>query len=235
MNKEVISAENADRLTDIGAQLANIYKGAFAGEPWFEVSKCVNLECRTDFSSSQPNCACNECLEPLAEAYDTEELIAGWLTQLRTENAMLEVAFDGPYPQRATLARPTTPEELAVRKYSGVPAMWPVLATVLPVELVWIEDTFADRRRVPQGNLRERGATLDRIASFYGEPLTIATRTLAKGIVRATLRDKLATTAVYMGTERAGQAIVNEAFGNPGYSLPAIPDKRTLLVIGGRS
>lgn len=231
MSIEIITAANSERLTEVGSDLAETYKEAFAGSPWFEVSKCGDPECAVGFSLLQPGSTCNSCDGVLGEAYDTDELVTAWRNMLNNDKAMLEVAFDGDYPQRATLARPTNVEELFARKYAEVPAMKSVLADILPADFVWIEDTFANRQRVPKGNLRDRGATIDRISNFYRDNPVIATRTLANGIVAATLRDKRATTSVFMGSERAGESIVNNAFSNPGYELPAVPDRRTLLVI----
>lgn len=229
-NLEIITAENAERIEEIGADLAESYKVAFAGPPWNEVSRCVSDNCIIGLSSLEAGCECPECQAVLSPAYDTNELVESWVTMVREEDALLEVAFTEGLPQRATLARPTNPRELYERKYSDVPEMALVIPRLLPSSFVWIEDTFANRIRVPKGNLRQRGETIGRIASFYGDS-TIATRTLAEQIVAATLRDNLASTSVYIGTNGAGREVMNNAFDNPGYKLPGVPDRRTLLVI----
>jgi hypothetical protein len=235
MSIEIITAENAERLDNIGPALAETYQEAFAGPPWFEVSKCVTPDCAVAFLPVEPDCMCPSCGFDLDEAYGKDELVTGWRQLLEADDAVMEVAYDGEYPQRATIARPTDPEELWMRKYATVPAMKSVLTQILPPEFVWIEDTFANRRRVPTGNLRDRGKTIDRISQFYGGDLLIATRTLSEAIVRATLRDKLGETIVRIGTERAGSQAVNRAFNNPGYELSTVPDRRTLLTVQSRA
>ncbi len=238
MNRiELISANNAERIDAIGPELAQTYKVAFAGSPWFEVSRCGYSDCQVEFTPDQPGCMCIECGQPLCEAYSETKLVDTWRSQIVGQGALLEVAFDGEYPQRATLVRPTNPDELWTRKYQDQPAMAPVLKGILPAEFAWIEDTFANRDRIPTGNLRDRGQTLDRISQFYGGDTVIATRTLAEGIVASTLRDKGSTTSVWIGSQRAGTSIVNDRLKNHGYELPTIPDRRTLLVVrpgGGR-
>lgn len=229
---EYITAENAKRVTEIGPALGETYKIAFAGPPWYEVSRCQNQECIEEFSSLIPGAACTGCSSDLVEAYDATELTAMWRQMVEEDEACMEVAFDGDYPQRATLARPTAADELWQRKYSAVPAMRNWLDKRFGDDkFVWIEDTFADRSRQPTGNLKDRRETLERVAAFYKD-LQIATRTLSPAIVAATVRAKPAATAVYLGTERVGGDIVNEAFSNPGYSLPEVPDMRTLLIVG---
>lgn len=228
---EIITASNSGRLEEIGKALAQTYKKAFAGEPWYEVSKCADPTCEAWFSDLQPGCECVECQATLTEAYDEQELVAWWQQMVEEDGAMMEIAMDGSYPQRATIARPTNPEELFLRKYSAIPEMQGWLAKVLPDNFVWIEDTFADRTRLAKGNLNGRGQTLARIALFYRDNPIIATRTLVPGIVRATLRDAPASTDIFIGKRAAGKDIANEFFDNPNYELPAVPDERTLLII----
>lgn len=231
MNKiEVISASNAEKLEIYGPQLTETYKVAFAGEPWFEVSKCAEEQCAVGFTPLEAGGCCESCEQELVEAYSTEELLAGWKRILEDEGGFMEVALTDEYPQRATLARPTTPDELFERKYQDVPAMEEFLARVLPKDFVWIEDTFANRQRQPNGNLKNRKETFERIGEFYGRP-TLATRTLSEAIVASTVKCEKARLATYLGSARAGALTIATAFKNPGYSLPTAPDRRTLLVV----
>lgn len=229
-NIETITETNVKRLDTIGLELAKTYKVAFAGDPWYEVSRCNEAGCEVCFTDLDAGCTCLQCGSELGPAYDSDELVNQWRDILQNDRGMIEVAFEGNYPQRATIARPTNPEELFARKYAEVPAMLPALRSILPNEFVWIEDTFANRDRQQAGNLKDRGKTLDRIADFY-DGQTIATRTLANAIVRSTLRDKLARTAAYIGSEGIGASMVSEALNNPGFSLQTVPDRRTLLVV----
>jgi hypothetical protein len=229
-NLEIITAKNVDRIYELGSDLAETYKIAFAGPPWFEVSRCDQLDCSVGLSGLDVGCPCPGCKTELTEAYKTDELISSWCNMLSEEDGFMEVAIEDGLPQRATIARPTTPNELWLRKYSDVPAMKAILARLLPESFVWIEDTFANRQRRQNGNLKQRGDTLDRVAQYYGG-MSIATRTLAEQIVYATLRDKRANTAVYLGNLGAGRSALNLAFANPGYELPSVPDRRTLIIV----
>jgi hypothetical protein len=220
---EILTGERgARRLDDIALPLAEVYKAAFAGEPWYEASRCMADGCPVGFCPDTPGAPCAGCGGELAEAYETDELAAAWRRMITSEDAMMEVGYTDDGPVRVTLARPTTPRELFERKYSDVPAMEAWTAENLDRELVWIEDTFADRNKQPRGNLKDRGRTLGGIALRYGG-LAIVTRTLAPQIIAATLRDVPESTSLFIGTEGAGSTIpgVRQA-GN-------VPDRRTLL------
>jgi hypothetical protein len=224
-NREIITGEQGSRrLNDIATPLANVYKVAFAGEPWYEVSRCANLECTESFSMTDSGEPCIGCGDNLVEAYETGELIAAWRRMIVDEDAMMEVGFVDGVPVRVTLARPTTPGELYTRKYANAPAMEEWVNENLDQELVWIEDTFADRAKQPTGNLKDRGRTLAGIALRYGG-LAIATRTLAPQVVAATLRDVSENTDLFVGSEGVGGAMSGAR------TKQTVPDKRTLLNI----
>ena len=229
-NLKIITAENADKLTLYEDELVEVYKVAFAGPPWFEVSRCDTDDCSTQLTALDVGSDCPACGSCLGKAYRKDELLDEWWGQLLMKNAFMEVILLDGRAQRATLARPTTPDELRYRKYWNVPEMERPIKNLLPTAFVWIEDTFADRTRQATGNLKNRGQTLDRIAQYY-EGAVIATRTLAEQVVGATLRDKRENTAVYIGTQGVGRAIVSRTTMVPEPELPTVPDARTLLII----
>lgn len=226
-NLETITKQSVSSLERYGIELADAYKVAFAGSPWFEVSRCEDTSCPTEYQGLAVNCLCPDCGSMLVEAYTTQELIDGWQAMIENDNAMMEVAFEDSVPVRATLARPTDPAELFRRKYAQINTMEQWTADNLPAEFVWIEDTFANRDLVPTGNLNNRGATLGRIAIAYGG-LQVVTRTLAPAVVRSTVRDAGVYTDVYLGSEQAGQ---NQTSGARNVGM--LPDRRTLLRVDG--
>lgn len=230
INLEILTATNVDRIREIGPDLAKTYQVAFSGPPWFEVSRCGAADCIVGLSSLAIGGSCLDCGSNLEEAYPAEELIGSWRGMLTGDDAFMEVSYEQDLPQRATIARPTTPEELFKRKYADNPAMEEPLKKLLPNEFVWIEDTFANRERKATGNLADRGETIQRIREYY-DVMTIATRTLSEAVVAATLRDCPAKTAVLLGSEGVGKEITNRTFENPGYALPNVPDRRTLMII----
>lgn len=224
-NREILTGERGGRrLDDMAAGLTDVYKAAFAGEPWYEVSRCPAEECPVNFCADPAGLPCVDCGNELVEAYEAEELAAAWRQMITDEDAMMEVGYLGSAPVRVTLARPTTPEELYARKYADVPAMERWTGENLDRKLVWIEDTFADRRLQPRGNLKDRGRTLGNIALRYGG-LAIVTRTLAPQVIAATLRDAGTSTAMFVGTEGIGDVM-------PGArTVGSVPDRRTLLAV----
>jgi hypothetical protein len=230
-NIEIITAAKMIRLETMARPLAEAYRIAFAGSPWFEVSKCPDTTCKTGFCKQEVGEECPGCTAKLVPAYDTQELSLTWRAMLENDDAMMEVEkTEADVPIRATIARPTTPKELWERKYETNPIMKKWLSRQLPPSLVWIEDTFADRSRRERGNLKQRGATLARVATYYGG-LPIYTRTIAPQIVAATLRD-VTDTAVFVGTTdtEAIEAIVRAKRPELGNGL-VVPDQRTLLAI----
>lgn len=229
MKEMLIDKNNVVDLEPVALRLAEIYKYDFAQAPWYEASRCITAECAVEFPRDcQPGELCSGCGNLTVEAYEAEELIGGWRRSIVEESALMEVAIDeGGLPTRATIARPTTPSELYERKYNGIENMQPWLTSKMPDELVWTEDTFADIQRYPRGNLRTRGRTLGRIATYYGG-LTVATRTRSPGIVKATVRDAGPSATVYLGSEI-------EACGISSVLTPAeydtVPDERTFLEV----
>ncbi len=230
INKETITSANLDQLEPLLEPLAEIYKIAFAGAPWFEASKCIKESCSVGFCERKPGNCCPDCNSVLAEAYDSQDLMAMWWAMIEQENALMEVETEDDTPLRATIARPTTPAELFKRKYSDNVEMRDWLKQQLPSGLVWIEDTFANRQRRPKGNLKNRGETLAAIAVAYREP-TVCTRTIAPQIVAATLRD-IRNTKVFVGSENSEKMISIISAGEREYAGGfTVPDRRTLLAI----
>jgi hypothetical protein len=225
---EMITRENIDTFKIVAPSLAETYKIAFAGDPWYEVSRCGSKQCAGSFKTQEADENCATCGTALVPAYDSDELVSGWQAIIEEEDAVVELTRDQlERPVCVTIARPTTQEELWRRKYLGITAMSRWIDEQLPSKFVWIEDTFANRKISPTGNLKNRGATLGRIAARYGG-LQIATRTLQPAIIRATLRDVGPNTTMYVGSEGIGNDIAGSVRfrGN-------VPDRRTVLVIEG--
>jgi hypothetical protein len=223
---KIIDRRNVDELQIIGESMAEAYQRAFAGSPWFEASRCEADFCDIGFCPDDPGGNCPKCASILVEAYDKTTLVKDWETMVREDDALIELtATDQQLALRATIARPTNPDELLARKYENLPEMQPWADANLPDKLVWIEDTFANLRISPQGNLVDRARTLGLIATRYAVPM-IATRTLAPAVVRATLRDAGMQTDMYLGSEAVGVDMT----ANARYT-GELPDRRTFLAI----
>lgn len=225
---EIVDKKNIDRLDVIGYSLAETYKIAFAGEPWNEVSRCETVTCETQFTDLEPGCNCSGCGLALAEAYNSDELVLAWRRMISEEDATLEANTNTQgVPTLATIVRPTTPDELFERKYADVVSMRVWLQDELPSKFVWIEDTFANRKVSPSGNLEGRGATLGRIATRYSG-LLIATRTLTPAIIAATVRDVGPSTVVSLGSQVLD--LKSDTLSNA-REVGIVPDRRTFLRI----
>ena len=223
MRLETFTQNNVAEFEQFAAPLTIAYKESFKRPPWNEASQCFGADCTPGFRPEDPGTCCPDCDQPLAEAYDTQELVDQWTTILAKEDGFMELEInDDNQPLRATLARPTTPTELFDRKYRAVPEMENWLAETLPAEFVWIEDTFSDLSKRPAGNLANRMQTIKNISEYFRDR-KIVTRTLAGAIVAATMRDYPKDTTVYVGSERVGQDFANTDL--------SVPDRRTLLVI----
>lgn len=223
MNKiELITSNNRGYLDDLASDFAGIYIDAFARPPWNEVSKCSRCGA---FSASAVGSRCATCDIDQIPAYSVEELTNQW-RDLVDGGALMEVMInDSGVPLRATIAGPLCPAELFARKYQNVPAMEAWLDGILPPEVIYIYDTFANLKISPSGNLSDRGATLGRIANAFSG-LPIVTRSIQPAIVRATVRDAGNRTDVYVGVGGAGATQVAGA-----RMISEVPDRRTLMYV----
>ncbi|MFZ3010195.1 MAG: hypothetical protein WA030_04255 [Candidatus Microsaccharimonas sp.] len=228
---EVITATNASEFEQYQESLAVSYIEAFAGPPWFEVSRCDNNVCDMRFNPADIGTACPFCGVAMGPAYTQEELAIEWAQKLTEEDATFEVAVNEENEAvRATIAHPLTRAELFTRKYGKeVPAMEEWIDATLPPNLVWIDDTFANRRKSPTGNLRDRGVTLARIAFNYPTISVIGTRTKAPEIVASTLRDVGPYTDLYDGDPAI--TLTSTALRDRARLIGKVPDERTFLAI----
>lgn len=232
---EIITSSNASEFEQFQESLADTYVEAFAGPPWFERSSCDNDDCDMHFSPSEIGTACPSCGIALGPAYTAEGLYAEWTHKLQEEDAIFELAINEENEAiRATIAHPLTRVALFKSKYSAVPAMEEWIDATLPSDLVWIDDTFANRQKSPTGNLRDRGVTLARIAFNYPRITTIGTRTKAAEIVSTTLRDVGPHTDIYVGTFDIKLSDATKSLRDRARSIGSVPDERTFLAIDTR-
>jgi hypothetical protein len=225
---ETITASNSPEFAQYQESLANAYIEAFAGEPWNERSRCENNECSVHFSAADAGSICIICGNSLIPAYTQDQMVEEWSTKLLDQDAMFELAInENNEAVRATIALPLTLDDMVSDRYKDAPAMQEWARGVFPNNFVWIEDTFADRRKSPSGNMRDRGATLARIALNYPSINRIGTRTKASEILASTLRDAAAQTDVYLG-----QYIIPLRNSKiHARNIGTVPDEGTFLVV----
>lgn len=216
---------------DIAESMARSYQIAFSGKPWFEASRCINEVCSKGFCEYAAGSSCPSCTEMLVEAYDTNDLTIDWRNMLLNEDAFMEVALNqNNEVVSTTIARPTSREELILRKYTDDESMMEWVDDNLPRNFTWIEDTFANRNLQTSGNLAQRGRTLARIALRYcGND--IATRTIEPRVIGATARDVGQYTDMYRGTNSLELRNDNVEQMR---SIGSVPDWRTVLMVDGK-
>lgn len=135
--------------------LVPVYQKAFAGEPWFEVSKCA---CARGFSAQRVGERCIECGQKLSEeAYPPRELLQS-LEKRIAENqpsaVYVEAAPEGGAPILGAISFRAAPQEIYRRKYAGRenPRVQGVLERA-GKEIAWLDEIFADRLQRSSGNL----------------------------------------------------------------------------------
>jgi len=151
--------QSPQQMEDHYNDIVPLYQAAFRGEPWFEVSKCVDNAangCIGGFSRLEVGEHCNSCNKStVADAYERAELI-DWFRGLAIES---KVTW---YVERslgsiamAMLASRSDAERTANRIITrGEPELgvW-VLNTLGADDFGWLHDVFANPAVRARGNL----------------------------------------------------------------------------------
>lgn len=87
---EVLTATDKNKFEQLLPSMTALYKREFAKAPWFEVSRCPEPTCATDFTSRLAGDSCAACQTELVEAYDQLELASRWRALLE-DGGMAEV------------------------------------------------------------------------------------------------------------------------------------------------
>lgn len=180
-----------DEVKPLYGQIVSAYQEAFAGEPWYEASKCVDKmqRCEGGLSALQIGALCATCgNRPSKAAYEQRELESRFdaLGSSRPTSWYVEQNEDG--VTLAALAWSATADTIAVEKYADVPNMSDWLSNALgQEEIVWLDEVFANRRLRPNGNLQNFGKMVVGFASRLDCPV-VAYRTKAPQMIKAAIR-----------------------------------------------
>ncbi len=176
-------------------ELVKPYQVAFAGEPWYEVSKCADKQlpqrCPGGLSRLAIGQVCRTCeYAPAQPAYEPDELVARFaeLEQTRPTAWYREVTSAGEM-SLAVITWRANARRIADEKYSDVPVMssW-LMAQFGEQEIAWLDDIFADKTVRAAGNLSNfKDMVTDLMNELDCEVL--AYRTVNKAMVRAAERD----------------------------------------------
>lgn len=197
------------------ADIAAAYKIAFAGDPWYERTKCVDAKQRCPGGLSPVNIGeeCGRCgLAMLQDAYDEAELIGRWreVGQARPAAWYLEVV-EGQVALAGFFWRANA-SLLAREKYPDVPAMEPWLEQRFGTQpFIWLDEMFANKAVRGRANLERFGTVVNTAEDIFGLD-RIAYRTITPQMKRAA--QKIGTTPL--------QAFVE------------VPDRRDFIDIEGR-
>lgn len=199
-------------------ELTNVYISAFAGPPWYEISKCpdMRLRCEGGLSRLAIGAACDTCLlKPKEPAYTKDDLEQSWRELTKARSAYWWVESSELGVTMAALAWKATASIIADEKYPGQPEMKTWLQNRFgESEIVWLDEVFADRTKKPSGNLRAFGQMCESFTEQLSEN-TLAYRTISSQMITAARRD-FDTTEVLVG-------------------FADVPDRRSFVIIGVES
>jgi hypothetical protein len=189
--KEFFNPEQAKFLY---SEIVPVYQAAFAGEPWFEVSKCADdkdiKRCIGGFSALAVGKLCEMCGNcPINSAYEQAELVAKFesLDKTRPTSWYLERNDQG--ITLAAIAWVKTPLEIAEERYPDDSKMseW-ITSTLGNDKIIWLDEVFADKTKKPSGNLANFGTMCKGFTENLNNT-TIAFRTINERMVAVAQRD----------------------------------------------
>lgn len=172
-------------------QIVPVYQEAFAGEPWFEVSKCEDSSgqerCVGGFSSLSVGSVCESCGNCLVRpAYEEQELVDKFklLGETRPTAWYLEENEAG--TTLTAIAWVAKPQEIAKERY---PDMESWMVNELGSNSVgWLDEVFANKSLKPSGNLRNFRQMCIGFAERLGVSV-LAYRTINERMTAAARRD----------------------------------------------
>ncbi len=170
-------------------ELAETYRSAFAGPPWFERGKCVDpaSRCASGFSATGPGLTCGTCSEQVVDpAYSTTYLTELFASYESKNSSWYTEQFSGRIAL-AAVAYATTPDTIAENKYSD-DTMQDWIETNIVSPIIWLDEVFADLQARPRGNLRNFGSFVCGMMAQLDVP-TLAFRTINPAMLRASERD----------------------------------------------
>lgn len=178
------------------------YQEAFAGEPWYEVSKCADSadiqRCIGGFSSLSIGTCCGLCGERITRpAYEADELEVRFTKLASTRPTAWYVEENELGTTLAALAWKATSEIIATEKYADVPEMRTWMRERLGERpIMWLDEVFADRKKKPKGNLQNFSLMCNGLAQKLDADM-IAYRTIAPAMIIAPAKNFGRDTQIY--------------------------------------
>jgi hypothetical protein len=185
-NNEGELTADLERKQQLVKELVPVYQKAFAGPPWFEVSKC--LTCPTGFSASPAGDFCEACSARgvrtllTSPAYPPDELYAALLERVRSPDSTvyIERTVDGK-PVLSAIFKVAEEQDI-VSNYAGRTDP-DIVKSIIPGRVLWLDEIFADLDARPNGNLKNLQEIIEKSAQQTGDR-TIAFRTINENLIK---------------------------------------------------
>lgn len=191
--KELGNFYKPNEIRNFYEEVVPVYQKAFAGEPWFEVSKCADnssmQRCTGGFSSLSIGATCEMCGNcPIRSAYEKAELVDKFDLIAKTRPTAWYMEESEVGATLFALAWIETPCKIAEERYSDVPEMasW-MVERLGTAPIMWLDEVFADRTKKPKGNLSNFSDMCRGLAQQL-KVNRIAYRTIATQMVVAPMR-----------------------------------------------
>lgn len=218
------------------ATIAPLYRAAFRGAPWFELSRCAPGCPHGEYCSAEPGTWCEtaERESGLEEAHPVDEIVENFGQLLDESEALVVVEFDGdpaqePTAQLGAVFWITTAEELWKRRYERVPEMLPWLVQEFgDRKFVYRDEVFGNVNRA--GNLRYYHRLCRAAADSLGETLLVG-RTINGAVMNVLCRRfpnavRVLAPASYRVRKNAGVPVRCCP-----HVEPVVPDDRYIVVV----
>lgn len=218
-----------DRVKPLYGEIVPAYQAAFAGWPWYEVSKCADeserQRCVGGLSALAISSLCDTCgLCPSLPAYETDELVRSFDTVAASRPTAWYAEQNGEGLTMAAVAWRATPFVIAEEKYSGVPEMSDWLDWALGNdEIMWLDEVFANKALKQRGNLQNFGSFVKGLANRL-DVNVVAYRTISSQMIGAARRDFGGQAQIFAG-ERDRAEVGNIDIAG------AVPDRRDFILI----
>ena len=181
-----------DEVKPLYGEIVPAYQAAFAGEPWYEVSKCADQlqRCVGGLSSLAVGASCELCGGcPALPAYEADGLVNRFNNLATSRPTTWYVEQNGQGVTLAAIAWKANPAVIAGEKYSDAPQMAEWLNEELGVdEVMWLDEVFANKDLKPRGNLQNFGKFVTGMAEMLGSQ-TVAYRTIEPRMIAVPSRD----------------------------------------------
>ncbi len=204
-----------NEIKSLYGEIVPAYQAAFAGEPWYERSKCADQlqRCVGGLSSLAIGASCELCGScPELPAYEADELMSRFNNLATSRPTTWYVEQNGQGVTLVAIAWKAKSAVIADEKYSDEPEMAEWLNEKLGVdEVMWLDEVFANKDLKPRGNLQNFRKFVTWMAEMLGSQ-TVAYRTIEPRMIAVPSRDFGQSTSIFTRQQR-------------------VPDRRDFVVI----